>query len=148
MGFGGSQDAPCFVIRFDLSTGNLVQIADTIGGFSTSGRWAGCHTVQAFGADEWLMVSASLLNGQSTSSYMHGPFEVRAISNVYKSSTWTTNTAIDKTDFYPCTAGNPYQSKGATGSNCLKIRITGEPCSAYPTASEKADYPCHWDANR
>jgi len=148
MSFGGIQDSPCFAIRFDLTTGNLAQVADTMGGFSATGRWAGCHAVQAFGADDWLMVSASLLNGQNSNSYMHGPFEVRGVSQVYKGGTWSSDTAIGAGDFYTCTAGNAYESKGATGANCLKIRITGEPCSAYPTASEKTDYPCPWDANR
>lgn len=148
LGFGGSQDSPCFVIRFDLTTGTVAQIADTMGGFSPTGRWGGCHTVQAFGAQDWLMVGASLLNGQNSGSYMNGPFEVRGVSQVHKSGDWSTNTAIGPSDFYTCTVGNPYEAQGATGNNCLKIRVTGEPCSAYPTASEKADYPCPWDANR
>lgn len=147
LGFGGVQNSPCFVIRFDLTTGNLIQIADTMGGSSTTGRWGGCHTVQADGADDWLMVGASLLSGQSTSSYMNGPFET-AVTSVYKGGAWNSNTSLTSSDFYACTAGNPYESKGATGNNCLKIRIPHEPCSSYPTTSELADYPCPWDATK
>lgn len=148
MTMGGTQNSPCFVIRFNITTGLLAQIADTMGGFSSTGRWGGCHSISASGADNWLGASVSLLNGFSSTSYMHGPFEALAVSHVYKAGAWNVNTAVDQTHFYTCTVGNPYEGMGATGANCLKIRVTGEPCSAYPTTAEKADYPCPWDANR
>jgi hypothetical protein len=148
LGFGGGQDAPCFVMRFNLADGMLVQVADTLGGSSQTGRWAGCHSIQTMGTGNWTMILASLLNKQNGSAAFGGPYEVRQVSEVYKGGGWQTNTAISTGDFYACTPGTPFESEGATGNNCLKIRITGEPCSAFATSLEKQKYPCPWDANR
>jgi hypothetical protein len=148
LGFGGGQDAPCFVMRFSLTDGTLAQIADTLGGSSPTGRWAGCHSIQTMGAGNWNMILASLLNKQNSSAAFGGPYEVRQVSEVYKAGDWSTNTAISTGDFNACTPGTPFEAEGAQGNNCLKIRITGEPCSAYATSMEKQKYPCPWDANR
>ncbi len=148
LGFGGGQDAPCFVIRFSLADGALTQIADTLGGSSTTGRWAGCHSIQTMGVGNWVMILASLLSKHNSSAAFAGPYEVRQVSAVYKGGSWSSDTSISTGDFYTCTLGTPYESEGASGNNCLKIRITGEACSAYATSLEKQKYPCPWDSNR
>ncbi len=85
---------------------------------------------------------------------MGGPY-VSLIDCVKKSGICDPNTAVTGTIPTPGGAQSPsydstcpadipveYQAMGATGNQCVTLQIIGEPCSASPSVSELAAYPC------
>ncbi len=166
----GGQDGPCWIFAFGLD-GNLVKMFNTWDGQPWDGvsespdlRWLGCHSQDGksfppLGSAPGF-ISVSPPNGGSpalrnTSRLLGGPFET-PVTAVKRPAGWdTTNTSVSSTIGDPsydstCPADIPavWQNHGATGNNCLTIRVGGEPCSAFATANEKIWWPCPWDSNR
>jgi hypothetical protein len=152
--FGGPtqsvQDAPCWVSRFDVTSGQLVQVIDTFA--SPGGRWAGCHYVGPGGSGDWYWMAASLLryNRGGSSNYLAGPYYLRSIYQMYKSGVWGTDTSLTNTYADTCTTTDPAMiALGATGRRCVKIRINSLwPYAAYTNTREVAKWPCPYDASK
>lgn len=165
----GGQDSPCWMFIFGLD-GNLIRMLNSWGGAPWDGvsdpdiRWMGCHSADgraippigsAPGFTNMDTVNGGSPGLRNNTRLLGGPFESRVIA-VKRSNGWdTTNTSVNATigdaSYDPtCPSDIPavWQKWGATGKNCLTIRIGGEPCSNYATANEKAWWPCPWDANR
>jgi hypothetical protein len=169
--FFAGQDGPAWFAMFDFN-GNLVRLFNTWSeppwdGVSDSElplRWMGSHSI---GLDHppvngtgWYVVSGTncrtaCLGPGGASQHLRGPFKSPVIA-VKRSTGWdTTNTSVSSTIGDPsydsaCPSDIPlvWQNRGATGNNCLTIRIGGEPCSANPTTIEKTRWPCPWDPNQ
>jgi hypothetical protein len=166
----GGQDGPCWVFAFGLD-GNLVKMFNTWDGAPWDGvsespdlRWLGCHSVDgksfpSIGSAPGF-ISLSPPNGgspnlRSTTRLLGGPFETPVIA-VKRSSGWdTTDTSVSSTIGHssydsacPSDIPSVWQNHGATGNNCLTVRVGGEPCSNFATANEKLWWPCPWDSNR
>lgn len=149
--FGGAQDTPCFMATFDLTTGNLTQVVDSLGGSSPGLRWAGCHTTPSISADKWFAVGLGLLVARNDPGYLGGPFQIRSVDALSKDSgaTWSNDTSLTSLDAGVCTTTDPAMiAKGAFGERCLKIRISSDyPCNILPANGDAARYPCPWNKN-
>lgn len=149
--FAGPQDTPCFMTTFDLRTGNLVQVTDSFGGSSPSMRWGSCHTTPATMVDQWIAPALTILISRNGPGYLSGPFKIRSVSAVSKDggATWLNDTSLNSSETGLCTTTDPRMvAKGATGSRCVKIRITSEyPCSLSPANGDAARFPCPWNSS-
>jgi hypothetical protein len=77
-----------------------------------------------------------------------GPFSSTPTC-VYKGGTCNANTSIsgiigDASYDSACPVDLPakFVALGATGNQCVTLRVSGEPCSLYPTGAERSTYPC------
>ena len=149
-----SQDLPCAVFYFSASSGAYQGWYDTLKNAPAGFKWAGCHSVAAFGNHAYIS-SHNLSSGSAAVKY-GGPFTA-SITHVKKSGVWSTNTSLDSqidgsSGVYDsaCPSGlsATLVALGATGNNCVQVRINGEPCSATPHTSELSANPCPWDAAR
>jgi len=145
------QDLPCAVFYFDATSGVYQGWYDTLKNAPAGGKWAGCHSTFPYG--NYLFTSTHNLNSNSSGVKYGGPF-VATITHVKKSGTFSTNTSIDSqtngsSGAYDsaCPGGLPAAlvALGASGNNCIQVRISGEPCSSSPSAAELAANPCPWD---
>jgi hypothetical protein len=163
------QDSPCWMFIFGLD-GTLIRMLNSWGGAPWDGvsdpdiRWMGCHSMDGraippMGATPGF-TNMDTVNGGSPglrdkTRLLGGPFESRVIA-VKRPNGWDTqNTSVsatigDASYDSTCPPDIPavWQKWGATGKNCLTIRIAGEPCSNYATDKEKTWWPCPWDSNR
>jgi len=149
-----SQDLPCAVFYFSASSGAYQGWYDTLKNAPAGFKWAGCHSVTAFGNHAYIS-SHNLSSGSAAVKY-GGPFTA-TVTHVKKSGAWNTNTSLDSqidgsSGAYDsaCPGGLSATliALGASGNNCVQVRINGEPCSATPHTSELSANPCPWDAAR
>jgi hypothetical protein len=140
------QDAATAFTYLDLATSAITWVSDT---FSTPGaRWGAMHTASAWTAGgTWHAAAINPLGRSGNTGAMVGPYSSR-VTYIWNSTdgvngTWNANTALDSTYNYPC----PASICGTTVANMIRFRIAGTPCSAYPSAAEKALYPCPWNSN-
>lgn len=146
----GGQDAPCIWFFFDLTTSpyaTLVAKADSFSGPTM--RWAGCHTDTA--NKQYLRLSTKWLWGNYPGKVFYGPHKT-VINEVRRNGVWPgagQDTSLTATYAEACPSDLPqqWQALGATGNNCIFIRVVGEPCNWTPGANELAKYPCPWNAN-
>jgi hypothetical protein len=82
-----------------------------------------------------------------------GPFR-SSVTHVKKSGSWSTNTSLptasDGSYDADCPVDMPAEliARGATGTNCVQLRIANQPCSSYATTLEKALTPCPGDPTK
>lgn len=142
------QDLPCAVFYFSASTGAYQGWYDTLKNGPPGLRWAGCHSTAPF--NTYLNISAHNLSSGNAAIKYGGPFTA-SITHIKKSGAWSTNTSLDSqidgsSGVYDsaCPSGLPAAivALGASGNNCVQVRIAAEPCSATPEASELAANPC------
>jgi hypothetical protein len=144
---GSSQDGPCMVGFIDIRTGLLAGVKDSWS--DPTGRWGVCHSIQANGGGDWMLAAINAARYQNSGAGLAGPFYL-TIAQVYKSGAWSDDTSFDENFAEECPADITQQWKdlGATGNNCVRIRVSGEPCSSTPTAAEKTKFPCPYDVNK
>lgn len=145
------QDLPCAVFTFETETGTFENWFDTLengfGGF----KFAGCHSLGTYG-NRVFIISHTLAKANPAIRY-GGPF-VAPVTHVNRNGAPSTATGLpewtDGSYDSACPADIPqlYKVMGATGNECLTIRLSGEPCSASAEANEKSWTPCPWDASR
>ena len=142
-----AQDAPCLLGFFDITTGNLTSSKDSWSDYP--GRWGTCHSNLALGAGDWMISGISPARYPNPSVPLQGPFYL-AINQIMKNGSWSNDTSLDASyaDACPTDISQQWQALGATGNNCILMRVGGEPCSITPTATEKTKYPCPYDPNR
>ena len=148
----GQDSGPAWIFVFKISTGELIRCVHTLDGQGTGTgisqyRWGALHSVGNYVYPEGTMfLSLNPLQSANSSNLHGGPFEVTP-SCVYKSGSCNANTSLP----FPVNATYnntcPYESLGATGTNCVTLQIPGEPCNLTPTTGEKSSFPCTWDAN-
>ncbi|MCS6953861.1 MAG: hypothetical protein NZM33_13515, partial [Bryobacteraceae bacterium] len=143
----GGQGTPCWIFLFGFD-GNLKRMFNTWSGAPWDGadvgskelRWAGCHNVAGtiFPMDgNPGYISVNVPNGGSPATYnntrlLGGPFTSPVIA-VKRASGWDfTNTSVSPNIGDPsydstCPSDIPavWHQHGATGNNCLTIRIGG-----------------------
>ncbi len=146
--FSGPQDSPCFMATFDMNTGTVVRVIDSFGG-APDMRWAGCHTTPTITSSKWIGASLSLLRAKNDKGYLGGPFKIRSLDQLSKDGglTWSNDTTLHAAEVGVCTTTDPKMiAKGATGSHCVKIRISSDyPCNLSPANGDVAKFPCPWD---
>lgn len=148
-----SQDDACWIFVFDGATGNYETGFNTVtGSGAPGGRFGGCHSIGP--VLNQIGVANNGLNRNSSGTLYGGPFQV-VPTHVYKAGVTNTNTSLPTTtdgSYSPACdfLGTPdaqWIALGATGNKCVTIRFATEPCSAVPTAAEKAATPCPGDSN-
>lgn len=155
------QDSPGWLFVFD-TRGNLVKGFNSWDGrvFPTL-RWMALHSwgdsdVRPGPGNPGLVtLAATPIKIGNNTRLLGGPFETR-VTAVKRSWGWdSANTSVSSTigdSSYEaaCPTNLPAQwtNLGATGNNCLQVRVQGEPCSSFATANEKTWWPCPWDSNR
>lgn len=144
------QDFAGWVFSFDLATSVLEQSFQTFNAkaFMTPG---GIHGITA-ASDVSLPIHGQYKNNADKN--MGGPF-TGTISHVKRSGSWNDNTALTSTytannadATCPSDIAQEYKDLGATGDNCVQVRILAEPCSAVATTAEKTAHPCTGDATK
>lgn len=148
---GGGQNGPCWLFFFDVTAEPYAKLANYANSFrDPSMRWAGCHTVDA-GFHNYVLVTGAVLgmNGPAPSSTLIGPHRL-PVTAVYKDGAWSSDTSLG-VEASACPAGlDPkWIALGASGPNCVRLRVKGEPCSTTPNLSAKENklFPCPWNAN-
>jgi hypothetical protein len=146
---GGGQNGPCWVFFFDVTAEPYAKLANFTNSFSEpSMRWAGCHN-QEVGFRGYLQLSGVVLgmNGPAPSNTLLGPHKL-PVTAVFKNGAWSSDTSIGA-DASACPADldAKWIAAGASGSNCLRLRVRGEPCSATPNLAgkENKSFPCPWN---
>jgi hypothetical protein len=158
----GGQNYGAWIAIIDLGTtpATLSNLIHTVDGTGTNGhmRFGGLHNVSAYPAvspSPTAAITNNPLYGNNSSLLFGGPFEM-PVAAVSRGGVWDTNTCLDwpiggGSGFCPsaqetydstCPAGNPYQFIGATGNQCVKMRVPkGGWCNKVPNAAESA-WPC------
>lgn len=147
----GGSETPCWVFLFNANTGTFVRGWNTLNGGGPGSLGGGCHAV-AIAADRVVIANNGLKNNNPNSLY-GGPFET-PITGLKRGAAFSSDTALpglfngsyDGT--CPANLSQQWKDLGATGNNCVTVRIPREPCSAAATASEKANLPCPGDSLR
>jgi hypothetical protein len=150
--YSGQDGGPAWIAVVDLPSGNLSNLIHTADGTGTNGlvRWAAEHSVQAVNSSPNTMFQASnILNSNNSSKLLGGPF-VMPVLGVSRGGSFSLNTALpwppDSSYDSACPATNPYVSLGATGNQCVTLRLpAGGPCNPAPTPAELAQWPCPWN---
>jgi hypothetical protein len=144
------QDLPCIVFSIRLSDGVMVKALDSLSGPNGApadgppyaGRWGTCHEVRSQGFGGKVMVQMNGAQGLYRS----------AVIEVDKGAGWVAgnNTAIAHADGASCEAWGvsaQWAAIGATGNNCLRLRLGSEPARSTATA-ERTAFPCAHDATK
>jgi hypothetical protein len=141
------QETPCIIAVFSLATGDLTFSKDSWSDYP--GRWGVCHTIQPLGQGPWLISTINAARFADPTAPLAGPFYID-VANIWKNGEWSTDTSIsaNAAETCPVDIDERWKQLGATGNNCLRLRIAGEPCSATATALEKERYPCPHDPNQ
>ncbi|MGO9969177.1 MAG: hypothetical protein ACLPY2_18090 [Bryobacteraceae bacterium] len=156
------QNYGAWIATMDLSTtpATLSNLIHTVDGTGTNGhmRFGGLHNVTAYPAitpSPTALITNNPLYGSSSSLLFGGPFEM-PIAAISRGGAWDPNTCLDwpingGSGFCPsaqetydssCPSGNPYEFMGATGGQCVKMRVpAGGWCNKVPNAAESA-WPC------
>lgn len=155
---GAPQDGgPCLIAVVELTTGTVEKVFSTASGVEESsgwpatGRWGSCHSVQpspVYRNTVGIAMNMLRVPGQ----YFGGPFEVTPTHVRMADGSWSTNTALA----WPISAAsNAYDKScptdipewlkeyGATGSQCVTVRIPHDPCLISPSpAALRSQTPC------
>ena len=145
---------------FDASTGNLAQVFDSFSKYP--GRWGYVHgPVHGLGKYHSLTLDHPYPNAASANAALYGPFEM-AVTAVNRagfgqSANWTypgsgAGTSIAANEAYACPtsiAANLVNA-GASGTHCIQVKVSSEPCSHTPGAAaiypsgktEAQQFPC------
>lgn len=151
------QNYGAWAAQMDLSTtpATLTNLIHTLDGTGTNGhmRFGGFHNLTAYPAitpGPTAMISNNPLYGGNSSLLFGGPFEM-PIAAISRGGSWDTNTCLDwpiaggsgfcpapeETYDWTCPSGNPYAFMGATGNQCVKMRVpAGGWCNKAPNAAE------------
>ena len=145
---------------FDATSGNLLQIFDSFS--KAPGRWGYVHgPMHALGKYHSLTLDQPYPASASPANVLYGPFEmaVTAVnrSGFGQSANWTTagsfpGTSLAPSEAYACPTGIPNDLvlQGASGSHCVQVKVSSEPCShtpgtatIYPGGTTEAQqFPC------
>ncbi len=146
------QDKPCAVFGFSATTGTFERWFDTVTNSPAGFGASACHNLQTYG--KFAYISAHVSDSRSTSVKYGGPFTV-PVTHVIRGGSPSATTSLPEWDTdgsydSACPADIPqiYKTLGATGNECVTIRLSGEPCSAVPHSGEVTWTPCPWDAAR
>jgi len=145
----GGGETPCWIFVFHAQTGAFARAWNTLNGGGEGSLAGTCHNVAVVAGK--ILVTNNGARNSSSGSQWGGPFEV-AVASVRRSGMFSANTGLpglpDGTYDDACPADLPqkWKDQGATGNQCVTIRINGEPCSAFATANEKIYTPCPTDA--
>jgi hypothetical protein len=156
------QNYGAWIAIMDLSTtpATLSNLIHTMDGTGTNGRmrFGGFHNLTAYPTvtpSPTAVISVNPLYGSNSSLLFGGPFEM-PIAAISRGGSWDTNTCLDwpvsgGSGFCPsaqetydstCPGGNPYEFMGATGNQCVKMRVpAGGWCNKAPNGAESA-WPC------
>jgi hypothetical protein len=154
-GGGGYDTAPCLVAVVDVGTGTLQKMFSTFSGiggsFEMQARWGECHTTYAI--DDFpnsMIISTNILDNGN--SLLGGPFESIPTGLKNGDGSWNTNTAMvwplnaaGNTFDRACPSDIPQWIKdwGATGNQCVTMRLPSSPCFTSPNAAAiAAQTPC------
>lgn len=153
--YSGQDGGPAWVLQVDITTNpatvnNLIHTAD---GTGTGNRvmWGAHHnTGPSNTVPNLFTLSENMLKSNDSSKLHGGPFTA-TILGVQRSGSFNANTAlpwpIDSSYDNTCPGGNPYVFMGATGNQCVVIELdVGGVCNVAPTTTEKATWPCPWNA--
>lgn len=146
-----TQDLPCAVFTFDATTGIFERWFDTLGNGVGGLKFAGCHALRAYG--DRIFLSAHTLTRRNVNTRYGGPF-VAPVTHLLRGGASSTNTSLPEwtngsyDSACPTDIPQLFKNMGATGNECLTVRLSGEPCSAVAEASEKNWTPCPWDSSR
>lgn len=140
------QDNPCLVGLVDLQTGN-VSVKDSWSQYP--GRWGTCHAIQPLGSQDWMIAFINPARYSSPGVSLAGPWRTPVIE-VFKNQQWNTDTTLSRNDVEQCPADLPlaWQQLGATGNQCVRIRVAGEPCSPFPSDRERTLFPCPYSTSK
>jgi hypothetical protein len=159
----GSQDAgPCLMAVVELTTGTVEKMFSTATGpgdaksFPAQARWGACHnTSPSVEFDNSVAISTNSLNAPG--NLFGGPFEVTPAAVKMPDGGWSTNTALawpldDAANTYDrsCPSNIPKWLKdfGATGNQCVTVKLPSHPCNVSPGATARAQQPpCPWNAS-
>ena len=143
---------PGWIERVQLSTGELVKLIHTIDGTDCPNcRWGNLHNASA----------AEFPNNRPL--HQHGPaFHKQYERGARRTVQRATHRRSPRRDLFPairrwfgprdssydnsCPAGNPFESLGASGNQCVTFKMT-QPCNAAPSAAELIRWPCGWNSN-
>jgi len=148
---GARQDAPCRFYLFDVKAQPYATFAGITDSYSSpSLRWGGCHTLTS-GIGSYIKLSPKVLgqDGMSSTNTLLGPFKL-SFTEVFKGGAWSSDTSLTATyaDDCPADLDPKWIALGATGKNCVRLRVQGEPCSFQPniSAGENVNFPCAWNS--
>lgn len=152
--YDGQDQGPAWIAIVDLPSGIVSNMIHTADGTGTNGyiQWGSIHTVQSLPAvPNGVLIGDNLLNSNNSSKLHGGPFTAQ-VTGVLRGGAWSATTNLpwppDSTYDNACPSGNVYAFIGATGNQCVTIRLPkGGACNVAPAAIEKSTWPCPWNAN-
>lgn len=147
LNLGLSQDNPCILAVFDLTTYTLVKMFDSLSGTLPGLRWAGCHANGMeipYGSD-YGTGGYTQLTARNQAGYLSGPMVLQSVAakSLDNGATWNTNTSLTNVQAATC-GPNPY---GVTGLQCVKLKLPSDkPCNVNAPPGEASKWPCPWHA--
>lgn len=156
---GGQDDGPCQVAVFNLVTGKIIDLINTIEG-SGPVAWGNCHSVGINPlVDNTLKLSLNIMQVKNPAKISGGPFQMK-VEAIQRGGQWSSNTCLE----WPpvtgtqcaglqqydkaCPAGlsSEYTDFGATGDACVTMLMTGNPCNTVPSPGDTQIYgACAWN---
>ncbi|MBI3209340.1 MAG: hypothetical protein HYZ37_10635 [Candidatus Solibacter usitatus] len=141
---GGAESA-CWLFTFDAQQATLARGWNTLNGGGEGSLGGGCHATVI--TANRVMVANNGLRNANPASQWGGPFDV-PVSTVKKNGTFSFDTSLppapDGSYDAACPADLPAKWKdlGATGNECVTVRLASEPCSSFATNNERIFTPC------
>lgn len=146
----------CAAVDLSQSPAKVVRLIHTLDGTGApNARFGSLHSAQEVDSSpNTLFLSLDDLNSNNSSALHGGPFQAQVQSILMSDgATWNTNTCLD----WPpgagstCASQNYYRTCPANSSpyiECVTFRLPQNGvCNVAPTAIEKANWPCPWNAN-
>jgi hypothetical protein len=165
---GMPQDGPSLIAVQDLTTKDVTLISSMKGSQNSGspnlwGGWGGVHNLTALSdlPDSMSLSTHSMMQGNSSIKF-GGPFQVTPDA-VLRGGAWSNNTCLSwpvgdgrgcpgvpppDDDCSVLAPNNPFQFAGATGHNCVAVRVPhGGVCNLSPHPAELAHpgWACPWN---
>ena len=145
LNLGLSQDSPCIMAVFDMTTYSLVKLWDSFSGTLPGLRWGGCHSngMELTPNSDYGLAGISQLTARNTAGYISGPIVTQSVTakSLDGGTSWSANTALTNVQAGTC-GSNPF---GITGLQCIKLKMPSDkPCNINAPSGEASKWPCPW----
>lgn len=143
-GYNAGESPICYAFVFSLATGNFVRAWDNYTGtLSPYMRWNACHATLSLGGPD----AGNVFQSFNLNSLVWGAYST-AVTHVKKSGSYNTNTSLPAAYDGSYDGACPVNPYGATGNNCVFVKVAGEPCKTANLTNESTWFPCPWDGSK